>query len=139
MCWLWDWLGGYAHVVTGRPDRPVYVVPERIDVHVHIHGDNASHEVITRLNQILSRLGTITQLEEMQMAGVQDIQAAVSEQTDVVGSAVTLLDQIHQQLTDALASNDPAAVQAVLDQLASNRQALADAVVRNTDAAPPTP
>lgn len=136
MCWLWDWLSGYCADVTARTDRTVFVVPERIDVHVHIHGDNAPSEIITRLNQILSRLGVITQMEEMQMATVQDIQAAVADETTVVGSAVTLLDLIHQQLTDALASNDPAAVQAVLDNLASNRQALADAVSRNTDAAP---
>ena len=56
--------------------------------------------------------------------------------TLVVTGAVTLLNSLSQMLKDALASNDPAAIQAVIDQIDMNRQALADAVTANTPATP---
>lgn len=74
---------------------------------------------------------------EIIMAALDTLEADLAANTDVVASAVTLLDTLHQELADAIASGDPARVQAVADQLAANTQALADAVAANTDAAPP--
>ena len=73
------------------------------------------------------------------MATLADIQAAVARETSVETSVVTLLQNISSQLQAALASNDPVAMQAVVDQLNTNAQTLADAVTANTPPAPPAP
>lgn len=78
-------------------------------------------------------LRTILRKEDSIMAGQADIEAAVADETTVIGGVVTLLDQLHQMLTDAI--GDPAATQRVLDMIAANKAALADAVARNTPAA----
>ncbi len=70
------------------------------------------------------------------MATLADIQAAVAAEKTVEDSVVQLLGQISQQLKDAIAANDPAAMQAVVDQLDANAKAMSDAVVANTPAAP---
>ena len=70
------------------------------------------------------------------MATMQDIQAHIASQSTVEDSVVALLSQVSQQLKDAQAQNDPAAVQAVIDQIDANTQKLTDAVTANTPAAP---
>ena len=59
---------------------------------------------------------------------------AVTNNTTVEGSAVTLI----QTLADELKANagDPAAVQALADQINASAKALGDAVAANTPAAP---
>ena len=66
---------------------------------------------------------------------LDDLTAAVAKDTDVDTSAITLLNGLKQKLDDAIASNNPAALKALSDQLGSNAQALADAVTANTPAA----
>lgn len=73
------------------------------------------------------------------MSALDTLEDTVAADTDVVSSAVTLLDTIHQELADAIASGDETRVQAVADHIAANTEALAGAVARNTDAAGPTP
>jgi chromosome segregation ATPase len=74
----------------------------------------------------------------MVMAALDDLEAKVAEVKGVEDSVVMLLDKIHQELADAIASGDMARVQAVTASLESQRQALADAVARNPDPqAPP--
>lgn len=96
------------------------------------------HDIEKRLTRIEIRIAVAYGKEVEILATLDDVTAAVAEQTDVVQSAVTLLDSLHQQLQDALASNDPAAIQAVVDSIEANKQALADAVAANTTT-PPTP
>ncbi len=71
------------------------------------------------------------------MATLSDIQAEVEATSGVVDSAVLLLTTLHDELVAALASNDPTAVQAIVDQLDSTKTALADAVAANADPTPP--
>jgi hypothetical protein len=73
------------------------------------------------------------------MADLSTLQTEVSANSDAVQSAVTLISGLAQQLKDALAANDPAAIQALADQLDANTQSLAAAVTANTPAAPATP
>lgn len=68
-------------------------------------------------------------------ANLDRLIAAVDRDTTVNQSAITLLADLAQRLRDAAA--DPAAVIALADQLDANQQALADAVVAHTPAAPP--
>ncbi len=67
------------------------------------------------------------------MAAIDDLQAKVTAQTTVIGSAVTLLQQL-KALLDA-AGTDPAKLAALSDLIGSNTDALAAAVQANTPAA----
>lgn len=62
------------------------------------------------------------------------ITTAVENSTTVEESAITLLNEISAALTAA--AGDPAAVQALADQISANSAALAAAVVANTPVVP---
>jgi len=61
------------------------------------------------------------------------LQTEVEQQQSVVQSAITLIGGLAQQLRDA--AGDPAAIQALADQLDASTNALAAAVEANTPAA----
>ena len=67
------------------------------------------------------------------MAALDDLEAKVAEVEGAQKSAIMLLDTIHQELVDALASNDMTRLQELAAKLEMDRQALADAVARNPD------
>lgn len=70
------------------------------------------------------------------MAGELDaLRAAVARNTEVDESAIVLLKGLKEKLDAAIASGDPAAIQALADELGAKNQALADAVTANTPAA----
>jgi hypothetical protein len=72
------------------------------------------------------------------MANILDaLEAEVAKVTAVEQSAVVLLTGLSQQLKDAVAANDSARLQAVIDALDAKTAALAAAVAANTLAAPP--
>ena len=77
------------------------------------------------------------------MATLQDIQNAVAAETNTVNAVTTLLQSLAAQLKEAMASEDPAALQAVVDSINQNANQLANAVAANTPAtptpAPPAP
>lgn len=95
----------------------------RIDVHIH----GLQNEPPWWAREILDRLETI-------MATMADLTAAVSRNTDAEDSVLTLLAGISQQLKDAKASNDPAAIDAAIKALDDNTAKLGAAVVANTPA-----
>lgn len=68
------------------------------------------------------------------MTTVKDVQDAVAAETTVEAGVITLLNSLKAQL-DA-AGTDPAALQAIKDQLTTNTAAMAAAVAANTPAAP---
>lgn len=69
------------------------------------------------------------------MATIQELQGAVARVTDAEDAVIVLLKGISQQLKDAQASGDPAAVAAVIEQLDRNTAKLGAAVVENTPVA----
>lgn len=69
------------------------------------------------------------------MASIDDISVHVAAQTTVIESVEALLTQLSQMLKDALASNDPAKIQAAIDAIDANSARLSADVVANT----PTP
>ncbi len=134
-------------------------------VHVHFHEkiDRAGTDQIqvrlealtTRLDDLALDIRAVKAQGDSLMAGLKDVQdkivalaAAVAANTQVDTSIVTLLQgltamiaALRQQLADAIAANDPVAIQAALDALAAveaeitaNTQKLADAAVQNTPA-----
>lgn len=84
--------------------------------------------------QLAAGLNVVITEEKAIMATLTDIQAAVTAEKTVEDSVVTLLQQLAAQLKAALAANDPAAAQAIVDQINANAKALADAVAANTPA-----
>ena len=100
-------------------------------------------EVTRKLDQLIREVRSLRlavvestqaqlQLGEEVMADLSALQQEVAENTDAVASASALLSSLSQQLRDS--AGDPAAVQALADQLDANNQALAQAVVDNTPA-----
>lgn len=76
-------------------------------------------------------LSRVAQMENIEMATLDDLVAEVTAQKTIIGSVKTLIAGLQQQLADAIASGDPAKVQAVLDQLKANDADLAAAVPAN--------
>lgn len=93
-------------------------------------------EINNRLDLVLNLLIHILNKENLIMATIQDISAAVAAESTVDDSIITLLNQIVQQLKDAQASNDPAAMDAVVASIQANTKKLSDAVTANTPTAP---
>ena len=70
------------------------------------------------------------------MSALTDLQTEVAENKTVMGSAVALLEGLKAKLDEAIASGDPAALQALSAELDANTNALANAVSANTPADP---
>jgi hypothetical protein len=70
------------------------------------------------------------------MADLSALQAEVEQNTSAVDSASRLISGLADQLREAIAANDPAALQALVDQLDANNNALAQAVANNTEVNP---
>lgn len=83
---------------------------------------------------VLFTFGVLFQLGRIEMT-LAELKAKVDAETTVVQSAVTLLSSLAQSLKDAIAANDPAAIQAIADELDTNTASLAAAVAANTPAA----
>jgi hypothetical protein len=89
-----------------------------------------------QLTRIEAKLDLLIATETKTMATLADIAAAVTAQTTVVGSVVTLLQQLSAELKAAIANSaDPAALQALVDSINANATTLANAVTANTPAA----
>lgn len=101
--------------------------------HHHYYHFEAREEVLRRLDALLNETGLILDRQEILMATMAELQAAVTRNTDVDESVLTLLAGISQQLKDA--QGDPAAIADVIAKLDANTQKMADAVSANTPAA----
>lgn len=123
-------------------------------IHIDVHIHSVSEQDIKK---ILETVLFIKQTQTTVMGTLADIQAqnaalaaAVADEDTVIDSAVVLitgfaaqLADIQAQLAAAIAANDPTAIQAVVDSMASTvaditakKQALADAVAAGTPAQP---
>lgn len=90
--------------------------------HSHKHNNEDTYRLLLEINAKVNYL----------MATIQDVQNAVASESTVDDSIITLLNSIVQQLKDAQASNDPAALDAVVASIQANTQKLSDAVTANT-------
>ncbi len=77
--------------------------------------------------------------EAMQMSALDDLTAAVQQTQNLEQSAVTLIQGLAKQITDAVASNDTAALTDLASKLNTSAAELAAAVTANTTQTPPTP
>lgn len=67
-----------------------------------------------------------------------DILAHISDMESVENGMIVLLDHIAQDLKDALASGDPAAIQTIIDKIDGDKTQMAAAVARVGVLLPPT-
>ena len=105
------------------------------DVHLHIHGH--TDECSKALAAMITALMTLLEGSAFIMSALESITKAVSENTSVIGSAMTLLKNIKAELDAAIhAGNNDPAIQALSDKLGSDDATLQAAIVANT---PPTP
>jgi len=81
-------------------------------------------------------LQRLFRMENRIMATLTDLEANVRANTDVIDSAIVLLQGLKTKLDEAIASGDPAKLQALADELGSADAKLAAAVVANTPAEP---
>lgn len=96
------------------------------------------NDLIARLTRIENAINGMVKTEAKIMSALTDLQAQVTANTTVEGSAVTLIQGIAKQLADAIAAGDPAALAALSTNLKTSADALAAAVAANTQA-PPVP
>ena len=90
-----------------------------------------------KLDQVLAAQAAAQQREEMELMTLAELKAKVEATTTIEESAVALLTGLAQQLKDALANGaDPAAIQAIADELDAGTNDLAAAISANTPAAP---
>lgn len=86
-------------------------------------------EIMARLtdiqNQIQTTTTTITTGDSTIMSNLDDLAAKANELTDTVAAARLVLDGLRADLAAALADDDPAAVQAIVDQLDGAIESLA--------------
>ena len=91
-----------------------------------------SNQLIEKLIRVL----TTIEREIYEMANeLDDLKAAVANNTSVIGSAITLLQGLKAKLDAAIASGNPAALTALSAELGAQDTALAAAVTANTPAA----
>ncbi len=100
----------------------------------HHHHDRPFEDAPPWAVEIREILRHIIKTQETTMSAITDLQAAVARETDAEDSVITLLKGISQQLKDAQAANDPAAIAAVIASIDANTQKLSAAVVENTQA-----
>lgn len=84
---------------------------------------------------LLDALALILRKEDKIMALLDDVIQKVTKLTEVDDSVVALLNELKAKLDDAIASNDPAKLQAVSDALGAQTDRLAAAVAANTPVA----
>ena len=105
--------------------------------HVQLHGDAATQQLLSQL---------IKEIQQMAL-DLTALTDAVNAEKTVEQSAITLLNGLTSQIAQLIAASgntvDPAALQAIVDQVTADTSTLAAAVAANTPAstvpAPPPP
>lgn len=70
------------------------------------------------------------------MTQMDDLRARIARNSSVDDSIITLVQGLSQQLKDALANNDPKAIQDIITQLDQDADRVAKAVTDNTPSSP---
>ena len=106
-----------------------------------IHSASAAQAIDRKLGLILEQIAALNQKENAMALSLDALAAAVAADVTVDQSAITLLGGLTAKIDELIATSgntiDPAALQALVDQINASKDALAAAVVANTVAAPP--
>jgi hypothetical protein len=102
----------------------------KIDVYLHSSDES---KILTKLNEIHR---SIIHLGDNMAGELDALKTQVQANSDVIDSAVLLIQGIKAALDAAIASNDPAALTALSASLGAKDAELAAAVAANTPAVP---
>jgi hypothetical protein len=109
---------------------------DRADTHIYLH--IVSQTVEAKLDAILGQLHIIIERDLHMSQSLDDLTAQVQANTEAEASAVALIKGLADKL--GAAGTDPAALQALQQELHDSADALGAAIVANTPAdAAPTP
>lgn len=100
-------------------------------MHLHLHIEGLTG-IETRLSAIERKLDLVLGMEATTVADLSVLANEVQNNTDASNGIVVVVNRLADELEAA--ATDPAQVQALADQLRSNTQQLADAIVANTPA-----
>ena len=89
-----------------------------------------------QLDRIESKINRLLKQEAQEMSALDDLKTQVTKNTDLEESAVVLIQGIAQQLKDAIAAGNPAALTDLAAQLDKSARDLAAAMAANTPAGP---
>jgi peptidoglycan hydrolase CwlO-like protein len=87
---------------------------------------------VLSINRLASMIATLTTKVTTMATELENLRQQVQQNNNVIQSAVTLINGIADRVRQA--QTDPGALQALADNLASQDQALAQAVAANTPA-----
>jgi uncharacterized coiled-coil protein SlyX len=87
-------------------------------------------EMAALLRDIINRLAILEKLMSATDEKIAALLQTVTDQGTVIESAIALLNGLTTALAEA--KDDPAQIQAIIDQVAAQKDALAGAVVANT-------
>lgn len=104
--------------------------------HEHYHYHHGDPQSEARLRRVEHQLGLVLKTLEIIMGKIDDLNAAVTRNTDAYDAVIQLLTGYVQELKDARAANDPAAMDAAIARIDANTAKAAAAVVAHTPAAP---
>lgn len=104
-----------------------------MEIHVHLHIDLPT-EVVAQLGRIASIVGDIQEKVMATSQVVNDLVQAVADEKTVDDSILALVTQFAATIEQN--KDDPAAIQAAVDQLRAEKTRIAAAVTANTPAAP---
>jgi hypothetical protein len=110
-----------------------------MEFHLHIHHhhhDDSDLDVLTAIHSLKQ------EIKKMALS-LDALTQAVADEKTVEDSAIALLGGLTSKINDLIAASgnsvDPAALQAIVDELNTNKAALSAAVVLNTPASPAPP
>jgi hypothetical protein len=90
-----------------------------------------------KLDEILEHLEIANRRIATMSTQLDVLKLQIAKNTTLIGGALALIGGLRQQIIDA--GTDPAALQEIIDSLARDDAALADALVVNTPAEPEVP
>ena len=112
--------------------------------------DDVLQLILTRLTNLEKQIASVVakgaatyqlllsvyQAEGAELMSLQDVLTKVEAQTTVIAGVETLLSDLNTRLKDAIASEDPAKLQQISDELDANTTRIAAAISANTQNAP---
>ena len=104
----------------------------RIEHHIYV-----DPQIVNILNSIAKSLAIISRREGYIAMTLNELKVQVEKNTAIEASAVALIQGMAAKIAEA--ANDPAAIQALADELSASAAPLAEAITANTqeaDAAP---
>lgn len=93
-------------------------------------------QIIDKQDLAMTMLRELLEYQETIMATYKDLGDSIARNSDATNSILQMLGEVVQNLKDAQASNDPAAMDAAIKNLDANTDRLAKAAVKSTPVDP---